>query len=165
VAEALGGTLGVVHAIKIGAPGNPELAIGAVAPDGVALLDEIMARRLGCTPGQVESAVGAAVAELRRREEVFGVTPAVVGRTVVVVDDGVATGSTLRAALGFVRRMGAATVVCAVPVGPQFTIESLSQVADEVVCPIVPAAFRSVGEWYGDFSQTTDERVLTLLGA
>jgi putative phosphoribosyl transferase len=165
VAEALAVPLGVVHAIKVGAPGNPEFAIGAVAPDGVALLDEIMARRLGMTAAQVERAVDIALAELRRREDVFGVTPEVSGRTVVVVDDGVATGATLRAALGFVRRRAAETVVCAVPVGSRSTIDSLPLVADEVVCPVVPETFRSVGEWYGDFSQTTDERVLALLGS
>lgn len=151
--------------MKVGAPGNPELAIGAVAADGVALVDEIMARRLGMTAAQVERAVDAGITELRRREDVFGATPDVAGRTVVVVDDGVATGATLRAALGFVRRRGAERVVCAVPVGPQTTVESLSLVADEVVCPLVPEAFRSVGEMYGDFSQTTDERVLALLGS
>lgn len=163
VAGALGGGLGVVHAIKVGAPGNPELAIGAVAPDGVALIDELTARRAGVSDSRVEEGVSLAMTELRRREAEFGVTPDVVDRLVVVVDDGVATGATLRSALDFARRQGAATLVCAVPVGPRATIEAMARLADEVVCPLVPASFRAVGEWYDDFSQTTDERVRSLL--
>lgn len=163
VASALGARLGVVHAAKVGAPGNPELAIGAVTADGHALIDEVMARRIRATPAEVDAAVAAAVGELRRREDAFGVTPEVRERTVVIVDDGVATGATLRAACDYVRRQGAATVVCAIPVGPQATVDRLADHADSVVCVGTPEPFAAVGEWYQDFSQTTDERVLGLL--
>jgi putative phosphoribosyl transferase len=165
VAEALGGDLGVVHAGKVGAPGSPELAVGAVDADGIALIDEIMIRRLGASRAQVDDAVGRARAELDRRQGVFGAAPDVAGRTVIVIDDGVATGATLRSALAFVRRRGAARIVCAVPVGAAATIDLIAAEVDEVVCPLTPDRFFAVGEWYDDFGQTTDATVMALLGA
>jgi putative phosphoribosyl transferase len=164
VAEALRGDLGVVHAAKVGAPGHPELAVGAVDAGGSPLLDEIMIRRVGASQSDIEESVERAVAEVRRRQEVFGGSPPIEGRTVIVVDDGVATGATLRAALAFVRRAGAARLVCAVPVGAPATIDLVTGEVDEMVCPLVPDGLRSVGEWYDDFAQTTDARVLELLG-
>ncbi|HUG74042.1 MAG TPA: phosphoribosyltransferase family protein, partial [Acidimicrobiia bacterium] len=163
VADALGGELGAVHALKIRAPGNPELAIGAVSSHGHALVDELTVRRLRMTEAEVESAVTDARERLSGRITTFGATPDVEDRVVIVVDDGVATGATLRAALGQVTRGGAGTVVCAVPVGPPQTVAVLEMLADEVICPLTPEPFRAVGEWYDDFGQTPDARVIDLL--
>jgi predicted phosphoribosyltransferase len=163
VAEALGGELGAIHALKIRAPGNPELAIGAVTSDGHALVDELTVRRLRMSEPEVESAVVDARDRLSGRIATFGATPDVEDRVVIVVDDGVATGATLRAALAEVIRGGAATVVCAVPVGPPQTVAVLETLADEVICLLTPEPFRAVGEWYDDFGQTPDARVIALL--
>ncbi len=164
IAAALGGTVGAVVAAKVRAPGNDELAIGAVAPGGVALVDEVMAHRLGIDAAAVEAALGAATAEVARREEVFGALPEVTGRTVVVVDDGVATGATLRAALAAVRLGAPLRLVCAVPVGPPATIDLLAHEVDEIVCPVQPDRLWAVGEWYQDFTQVDDATVVRLLG-
>jgi len=164
VARALDGELGIVIAGKVRAPDNDELAIGAVASDGIALLDELFIRRLGITDVEVHAAVSDAVAEVHRREDVFGRAPSVEGRTVIVVDDGVATGATLRAALGYARRGGPERLVCAVPVGPPATIDVIASEIDEVVCPLQPDRLRAVGEWYIDFNQVSDGAVMALLG-
>ena len=166
VAGALDGTLDVVVARKIGSPWSPELAIGAVAPDEVPLVNEEMTRRLGVTADELDAEVIRQTAELRRRQAAYrGDRPLeLTGRTVIVVDDGVATGATLRAVLAFVRRQEPALLSCAVPVGPPSTIDLISSEVDEMVCPMQPLRFRAVGEWYDDFSQTTDAEVLTLLG-
>ena len=163
VATALGARLGPLHALKVSAPGHPELAIGSVAPDGIISIDELSVRRLGLSPTELDAVIEAARSRLERRQGVFGPTPPVDDAVVIVVDDGVATGATLRSALEFVRRAGARTVVCAVPVGPPQTIEALSAFADEVVCPLTPESFRAVGEWYDEFPQATDADVLRLL--
>jgi len=165
IAEALDGELGCVLAAKVGAPWSSELAIGAVAHDGVPLLDDDMVRRLGLSDEEVAAEVARAVEEMGRRRSVFGADELEVsGRSVVVVDDGVATGATLRAALGYVRRRDPLRLTCAVPVGPPATIDLLALEVDEVVCPLQPARLRSVGEWYEVFGQTADAEVLDLLG-
>ncbi|MEX1208003.1 MAG: phosphoribosyltransferase family protein [Acidimicrobiia bacterium] len=164
IAEALGGELGVVVAGKVGAPGNPEFAIGAVAPDGVTLIDEITVKRLGISAAQLTAAVEKAMAKLRQREEAFGATDlAVEGRTVIVVDDGVATGATLQAALRYLRRLRPSVLVCAIPVGPPSTIARLGAEVDEIVCPRQPERFMAVGEWYEEFAQVTDDEVEAIL--
>lgn len=165
VAEVLGGELGCVLAAKVGAPWSRELAIGAVAPDGIALLDEPMIERMRLDRADVDAEVARSLAELRRRQKVFGSdVPPAADRVVVVVDDGVATGATLRAVIGYVRRLRPRRLVCGVPVGPPSTIDVLASEVDEVVCPMQPDRFRAVGEWYDDFPQTPDEEVLELLG-
>jgi predicted phosphoribosyltransferase len=164
IAEALGGELGVVVAGKVGAPGNPEFAIGAVAPDGVTLIDEITVKRLGISAAQLTAAVEKAMAKLRQREEAFGATDLEVeGRTVIVVDDGVATGATLQAALRYLRRLRPSVLVCAIPVGPPSTIARLGAEVDEIVCPRQPERFMAVGEWYEEFAQVTDDEVEAIL--
>ncbi len=164
VARSLGGELGAVMAAKVGAPWSRELAIGAVAADGTSLLDTAMIDRMGLDAVEVAAQVEEATTELRRRLGVFGIgDPDVAGRTVIVVDDGVATGATLRAVLGHVRRLGPGRLVCAVPVGPPATIDLLAFEADEVVCPLQPDRLRSVGEWYDVFTQTDDAEVIALL--
>ena len=160
VVDAIGGDLGVVIARKMRAPFSAELAIGAVAPDGVPLLDEPMIARLGLPAESVAAARSSAHEEVRSRQERYPeVESRIAGRVVIVVDDGVATGSTLRAALGYVRRQGAAFVSCAVPVGPPRTVDLIALEVDEIVCPLQPDRFRAVGEWYDDFRQVTDAEV------
>jgi len=166
VAGALDGDFGVVIARKIRAPFSSELAIGAVAPDGVPMLDDLMVQRLGLTEEAVAEATAAAHEEVRARQARYpDVDSRIEGRVVIVVDDGVATGSTLRAALGYVKRRGAAFVSCAVPVGPPRTIDLIATEVDEIVCPLQPDRFRAVGEWYDDFGQVTDAEVEELLRA
>jgi putative phosphoribosyl transferase len=167
VASALDGSLDVVVARKIGAPWSPELALGAVAPDGVPLIDREMAARLGVFEDELRPETERQLEELRRREELYrGGRPLdIEERVVIVVDDGVATGATLRSVIGYVDRQGARFLSCAVPVGPPSTIGLIAIEVDEVVCPLQPPRFRAVGDWYRDFSQTTDAEVLSLLEA
>lgn len=164
VAAALGGELAAVVARKIGAPMSPELAIGAVAADGGRIIDEVLAARLGLGEPEVAELADRAAQEVRRALADFGGHPPVSGRTVIVVDDGVATGATLRAALGYVRRSDPSWLACAVPVGPPATIDVIAHEVDEVVCPLQPDRLRAVGEWYRDFSQVSDRLVAELLG-
>jgi predicted phosphoribosyltransferase len=168
VADALGGLLDVLVVRKIGAPGRPELALGAIAEghDHV-----VWGETVGHRPPDLESiegTVAAERAELARRVAAYRgdrSRPRLEGRDVVVVDDGLATGATAEAALRSVAHLGARRVVLGVPVGPPSTIDRLEAVADEVVCPNVRPDLGSVGEWYGDFRQTTDEEVLALLSS
>lgn len=165
VARVLHGELGVVIARKIRSPFSAELAIGAVAPDGAPLLDERMVARLHLPDDVVATATLRAHEEVRSRQGRYAdVESSIPGRVVIVVDDGVATGSTLRAALRYVRRRGAAFVSCAIPVGPPRTVDQIAMEVDEVVCPLQPDRFRAVGEWYEDFRQVTDAEVEALLG-
>ena len=165
VARELGVPLDVVVPRKVGAPGNPELAIGAVAP-GIRVLDARMIRALGVSERYLEREIAAQEAEIERRQHAYrgGRPPQPVsGRVAVIVDDGVATGSTAVAALRWARQEEAERVVLAVPVAPPQTIERLRADADEVVVLETPQPFLAVGEWYRDFDQTTDEEVVSAL--
>ena len=165
VARALGAPLDVVVPRKIGAPGNPELGIGAVAP-GVRVLDPAAVAFLGVSERYLEREIAAQEAEIERRQHASrdGRPPVPIeGRVAVVVDDGVATGGTAVAALRWARAQGAAHVVLAVPVAPPQTLERLAREADEVVALETPEPFLAVGEWYRDFAQTTDEEVVAAL--
>ncbi len=168
VATALGAELDVIVARKLGAPANPELAMGAVAGDGVPYVDNSLVRRLGVSEERLAAEVERQAEEVRRREAAYRggrPPPRVAGRPVIVVDDGVATGATLRVALAAVQRLEPEVLCCAVPVGPRDTLAALAEVADEVVCPLRPRFFLAVGEWYRDFRQTSDDEVLALLAA
>jgi len=165
VARALGLPLDVVVPRKIGAPGNPELGLGAIAP-GVRVLDEWLIERLGVTEEYLEREIEAEEREIERRERVYraGRPPVdVAGKVAIVVDDGVATGGTAIAALRWARAQGAARVVLAVPVAPPGSVAKLAREADEVVVLETPEPFFAVGEWYRRFDQTTDEEVIAAL--
>ena len=165
VARELGAPLDVVVPRKIGAPGNPELAIGAVAP-GIRVLDPRMVGALGVTDRYLEREISEQEAEIERRQQAYrgGRPPQPVqGRVAIVVDDGVATGSTAVAALRWARARGAERVVLAVPVAPPQSLERLRAEADEVVVLETPQPFLAVGEWYRDFDQTTDDQVMSAL--
>lgn len=166
VAEVLEAPLDVLVVRKIGAPFHREVGVGAMAGDEVPLFDPSTLRALGLSETDLDSVVERERVELRRREQLYRQgrpAPELRGRTVIVVDDGLATGSTARAALRFVRRQAPARVVLAVPVGSPDSVERMRAEADEVVCPHRPAGFMAVGEWYADFDQLTDEDVLTAL--
>jgi len=165
IARDLGAPLDVVVPRKIGAPGNPELAIGAVAP-GIRVLDPRMVGALGVTERYLEREIAEQEAEIERRQHAYrgGRPPQPVeGRVAIVVDDGVATGSTAVAALRWARARVAERVVLAVPVAPPQSMERLRAEADEVVVLETPQPFLAVGEWYRDFDQTTDEQVVSAL--
>lgn len=170
IARALGAPLDLQLVRKVGAPDNPEFGIGAVA-DGappVIMIDEALVRAVGPPPGYVEAEVERELAEMaRRRERYVGGRPApdVAGRTVILVDDGIATGGTALAALASVRRRGAERIILAAPVAAAQSLERLQEAADEVACLLVPHWMTAVGNSYDDFRPTTDEEVITLLAA
>ena len=166
IARALGAPLDVLVVRKLGAPGQEELALGAIASGGIRILDSDIVRTLGVTAGEIQEIQARETGELARRERAFrGHRPPVAleGRTVILVDDGVATGSTLLAAIAAVRQRGPAAIIVAVPVGPATTVERLGELADEVICLSTPSPFRAVGEFYEVFDQTDDEEVRRLL--
>lgn len=166
IAEELDTALDVALVRKVGAPMQPELAIGAVSEDGVVVVDEQLVARLGIEHDELAHLVEGAQREITSqavRLRPGRASVRVKGRTVVVVDDGLATGSTMRAALAALRRRGAARVIVAVPVGAPDTCAALRAEADDVVCLATPAHFSSVGQWYEDFSPVSDETVRSML--
>jgi putative phosphoribosyl transferase len=166
VARRIGAPLDVLVVRKLGVPGQPELAMGAIAPGGVLVIDDDVVRRMGISTGAVEQVIERERAELVRREAVFrgGRPPLdVAGRTVVLVDDGIATGATTRASVRAARAMGPAQVVVAAPTASRQAVEGLARVADDVVVVDVPDPYLSVGWWYEAFTQTSDDEVTALL--
>ncbi|MGW5618712.1 phosphoribosyltransferase [Streptomyces sp. NPDC003877] len=166
VAAALRAPLDVLVVRKIGAPFQEELGVGAMAGDEVPLLDEDALRHLGIREAALNPVIERERVELRRREQLYRQgrpAPDLRGRTVIVVDDGLATGSTARAALRFVRRQQPGRVVLAAPVCSPEAAGLMRAEADEVVCLHVPASFIAVGLWYEDFGQLTDQDVLEAL--
>jgi predicted phosphoribosyltransferase len=165
VARALHGELDVLVVRKLGLPGRPELAIGAVATGGVTVLNDDVLSLYGVSPDQLNAVATRELAELDRRLSAYrsGPQPLVAGRTAIVVDDGLATGSTMRAACQALLKQSPARLVVAVPVAPAGTAGALAGAADDVVVVHTPAHFRSVGDWYDDFAQTEDDEVCQLL--
>jgi predicted phosphoribosyltransferase len=167
VAERLDAPLDVVIPRKVGAPGNPELGLGAVA-EGVEVLDERLIRVLGVSPGYLRAEIAAQQDEIRRRAMAYrGNRPPIelAGKVAVVIDDGVATGGTAAAALRWARARGASRVILAVPVAPPEILRRLNNEADELRVLAFPSPFSAVGQWYQEFRQVSDERVVELLTA
>jgi len=166
IAKALNVSLDVIIPHKIGAPDNPELAIGAVTEDGTIILDNNLVRYLGVPAEYVKEESEVQKSEIMRRLKFYRKNepyPNLKGRDVILVDDGIATGSTMKAALASVKNRDAKTVTVAVPVAPPSTIKELKKQADRVVCLYTPEYFQAIGEFYKDFSQITDEEVIRLL--
>jgi putative phosphoribosyl transferase len=166
VAEALGVPLAVFVVRKLGMPGHEEFAMGAVASGGVLVLNEETLRDYGVTREQVEAVVDAEKRELERRERIYRGDrpfPDLTGRTVILIDDGLATGSTMRAAVAALRQERPARVIIAVPTAPFETCQEMRAIVDAMICLQTPDPFYAVGLWYEDFSQTSDEEVRELL--
>ena len=166
VAQRLGVPLDVFVVRKLGVPGHEELAMGAIASGGVRVLNEDVLYVLPDAQSIVEMVTAIEREELKRRERNYRAdrpAPELEGRTVILVDDGLATGATMRAAAAALRQQGAAKIVVAVPVGAPSTCQELRSAVDDVVCLQSPSSFIGVGQYYEDFSQTTDEEVRELL--
>jgi len=168
VAEALHLPLDVFIVRKIGVPGHEELAMGAIASGSVRVLNEEVIRQLRIPRDTIDAVSAYEAEEILRRERVYRddlPPPLVAGRTVILVDDGLATGSTMKAAIAALRKRGAARIVVAVPVAPLSSCEEFRRIADEMVCVKAPEDFHAVSMWYDHFLQTTDEEVRDLMTA
>lgn len=168
VAQKLSAPLDVFLVRKLGVPGHPELAMGAIAAGGIEVLSEDLIRDLGIPPALVQQVAVRERIELERRDRAYRddrEPPIVRDRTVILIDDGLATGSTMQAAVLALRQQAPAKIVVAVPVGARETCERLARMADRVVCLAMPEPFNAVGLWYREFDQTTDEEVDRLLAA
>lgn len=166
VAQALHAPLDVFLVRKLGLPGQEELAMGAIASGGTRVINEEVVGSLKIPEEMIDTVAAEEQQELNRREVDYRdgrAPPDVRGRTVILVDDGLATGSTMRAAVAALRQQGPARIVVAVPVGAPDTCGELQREADEVVCAQTPQPFHAVGVWYKDFTQTSDEEVRDLL--
>ena len=168
IAQRLGIELDILLVRKLGMPGHEEYAMGAVGSGGVRVLQAGVPGLMGVTAAQVEAVTARELAELQRRERAYrGARPplALAGRTAILVDDGVATGSTMLAAIRVARGLHPAALVLAVPVAPPQTLAMLEDEVDALYCLSAPPLFRSVGQWYETFDQTSDEEVQDLLAA
>jgi len=165
IARSLGADLDVLVVRKLGAPGQPELALGAIAAE-VGVVDAALAARVGVGRAELEEIITRERAELERRERSYRGArgaPRLDGATVIVVDDGLATGASMLAAARVLREAGPAQLVAAVPVGAPETCARVAVAVDDLVCPLRPSSFRAVGCWYEDFGQVSDEQVHHLL--
>jgi len=166
VARALEVPLGVVVVRKLGVPGHKELAMGAIASGGIRVLNDDVVRHLNIPDRVIEAVTAQELRELHWRESAYRgdqPTPDVRGRAVILVDDGIATGSTMLAAIAALRTLEPARIIVAVPTAAPSTCDEIRRVADDCICEIMPEPFYAVGAWYEDFSQTTDEEVRDLL--
>jgi len=168
VARELNAPLDVFVVRKLGVPGHEELGMGAIATGGVRILHEGIVREVGISPETIDAVSAREQAELERRERLYRgdrPAPTIKGRTVVIIDDGLATGSTMKAAIQAVRQQDPRRLIVAVPTAPSETCEQLKGSADEVVCPLTPDPFFAVGGSYADFTQITDEEVRELIAS
>ncbi|MEM2237698.1 MAG: phosphoribosyltransferase [Candidatus Caldarchaeum sp.] len=166
VAKELNCPLDVVISRKVGAPGQPELAVGAVAEDGTVFVDEEIASIVGVSKEYVQRKALEEDREVRRRAEAYRggrAMPELKGKTVILVDDGLATGLTMKAAVHMARNSGAEKVIVAVPVSPPETLEKLKKLADDIVCLETPIEFYAIGQFYESFEQLSDEEVKEIL--
>jgi putative phosphoribosyl transferase len=166
VAKDLHAPLDVFIVRKLGVPNHEELAFGAMAPGGVTVFNDDIIHELHLSKKQMQPVIDAEAEELNRREIKYRGKrpfPPLENQHVILVDDGIATGATMRAAMTALRKYKPASIVIAVPVAAASTCESMEKLADKVVCPLKPMVFSAVGAWYEDFGQTTDEEVTELL--
>jgi predicted phosphoribosyltransferase len=166
VAQALHAPLDIMLVRKLGVPGHEELAMGAIASGGIRVISDEVVRALGISERAIAAAAANEQHELERRERAYRgqrSSPEITGKTVILVDDGLATGSTMRAAVAALRAQRPERLVIAVPIAPRETCESLRHEVDEVICALTPDPFLAVGQGYQDFSQMTDEEVRDLL--
>lgn len=166
VAHALRAPLDVMVVRKLGMPGHEEFAMGAIASGNVTVLDEPLVQRLRIEESSLEAVIDKERRELARRETTYRGErpyPDFRGREIILVDDGIATGSSMRAAIQAVRQLGAEHCTLAVPVAPAETLKELASEVDDIVCVATPDNFRAVGQWYVEFGQTSDDEVSTCL--
>jgi putative phosphoribosyl transferase len=166
IARRLGAPLDVFIVRKLGVPGQEELAMGAIASGGIRVLNEEVLAMTSLTEAEIAAVAAEEQRELERRERQYRGTrppPSVRGRTVILVDDGLATGSTMRAAVAALRVEDPKRIIVAVPIAARETCDALRAEVDDVICPVTPEPFHAVGLWYDDFSQTSDEEVHELL--
>lgn len=166
VVKALGAPMDLIIPRKLGAPGNPELAIGAVTQDGTIVLNHDIVQELGVPKSFIDQEAAEQVKEIERRMKKYrgdAPPPQLAGRTVVLIDDGIATGATIRAAVQSVRRSRPKRLIIAVPVAPPSAVQSLEKDADEVVALETPEWFMAIGQFYENFDQTSDEEVIDLM--
>jgi len=166
IARALHAPLDVFLVRKLGVPGHPELAMGAIASSGVRVLSDDILRQLAISAAEIDEVTRRERVELERRDLAYRgdrALPSLAGRTVILVDDGLATGATMEAAVRAARQSNPARIVVAAPVGAAETCARLSAIADDVVCAMTPEPFQAVGLWYDVFDQTSDQEVIDLL--
>lgn len=167
VARAIGAPLDIILVRKLGVPGEQELAMGAIASGGVRVLNEDIVRMINIPTDVIEAVAAKEQRELERRERLYRgdhPLPVLEGKTVILIDDGIATGATVRAAIALVRQQRPAAVVVATPVAPLATCAALRAEVDELICVMEPESFFAIGFWYESFPQTTDEEIRQLLG-
>ena len=166
VAKALSAPMDLWLVRKLGVPGQEELALGALAGKNIRVLNDDIISLLNIDQSAIDIVIAREQAELERRNRLYRQgrpPPDIEGKTIIIIDDGLATGATMRAAIASLRQAGAAWIIAAVPVGAVSTCRKIEQEADELVCLHTPQPFYGVGQWYTDFSQTSDEEVLALL--
>jgi putative phosphoribosyl transferase len=167
VAKSLNAPMDLILVRKLGLPGHEELAMGAIATGGIHVLNAEVLQGSGISEAQIEQVAAVELQELRRRERIYRddrPIPEVHGRCVILIDDGLATGATMQAAIAALRQQKPSEILVAIPVAPPDTVASLQQQADAVICPAMPEPFFGVGVWYADFAQVTDAEVRELLG-
>jgi len=166
IAQALDLPLDIVVPRKIGAPGNPELAVGAITEDGTIIFNQNIMHELGLKPSMLTQTIEKEKQEAQRRLTLYRSGRPLLelaGKTVLLVDDGIATGATMRAAIASVQKRGAATIVAAVPVAPPDAFNLIKSEVDTIICLLVTPHFWGIGQFYDNFAQTTDEEVIKLM--
>jgi len=166
VAQRLGLKLDILVVRKLGVPGNPELAMGAIASGGVRVMNDDIVHYIHISRAEIDGTIAQETHELLRREQAYRSDrpqPAIEGRAVILVDDGLATGATMRAAVQAVRKMGAGSITVAVPVAAPDSVVQLEPLADRIVCLYLPHDLYAIGRWYQNFDQTSDRQVMELL--
>jgi len=166
VAQRLGLELDILVVRKLGVPGNPELAMGAIASGGVRVMNDDIVHYIHISRAEIDGTIAQEAHELLRREQAYRSDrpqPAIEGRAVILVDDGLATGATMRAAVQAVRKMGAGSITVAVPVAAPDSLAQLEPLADRIVCLYLPHDLYAIGRWYQNFDQTSDRQVMELL--